>query len=720
MNQVVDETRSARAVAEGWFSAMGKGDIEAALDLLDPDVEFINYTPEPGYNTDMAWIGTYHGRDAAAASFGVFTEACEVRSEQLAQLVVDGNEAMGVVREVSVARNTGIEFRIEFIQRLTVSAGKIVRWQSYTDPSPIIRALRGERDVSEALISAIQSGDSHQVSALVADGSDPSYRDPATGLTVLMMAAGRGDAATVRALIEAGADVLTADRDAGATALHKACQGGSLEVVTALVAAGAFVDAVAPTTGHTALMDALWFKFPEIARYLMDQGAGLNLSTHYGFSLKEHFEYELNVNTVGKDRLLLAGQYLTDRQAANDRLVSEQRLMAAVARGDTDAVRQLIAGGDDVDARAPRLNNFNDGHTPLLVAARDGHIEIARLLLDAGADVNATEPVFGAVPLHKAVYNGHAELTRMIAAEPGVRLDYQGATNGYTPLHDALWHGYEDCGQELISAGARLDLRGHDGKTPLDLACEVFGAGHPLTGRIRARARAMIHQLIFAAPKPGMSVQDFQRYWLEVHAPGYASKIPQIRKYLVDTRLPFDGDEAPPLWSGAAEIWLANDEEQLASMQTPEFLQGARADEPNWAAFWQTLVLDTDPDLLRAGDHPAPADGVKLILLVKRVSGMPLTEFRERSRDQHAKLMLAVPGLRRYLHGYTRDGAYAVGEAALDAAYQLSFDSEAALRQALSSPEYRDATADLLSFVTERYLHRMVMREHWIIGSESD
>jgi uncharacterized protein (TIGR02118 family) len=701
MSQVSDETRPVRAVAEAWFSAMGKGEVESALDLLDPDVEFINYTPVPGYNTDMAWIGTYHGRDAAAASFGVFAEACEVRSEQLAHLVVDGDEAMGVIREVSVARNTGIEFQIEFIQRLTIRGGKIVRWQSYTDPSPIIRALRGNGDVNAALVSAIQSADSGQVSTLLAAGADAGYRDPGTGLTALMMAAGQADPATVRALIQAGADVLTADRGAGATALHKACQGGSLEVVRELVEAGAFVDAVAPTTGHTALMDALWFKFPEIARYLMDQGAGLNLSTHYGFSLKEHFEYELNVNNVGKDRLLLAEQYLKDRQAADDRAVSEQPLMDAVARGDTDAARALIAGGADVDARAPRLNTFNDGHTPLLVAARDGHTEIVRMLLEAGADVNATEPVFGAVPLHKAVYNGHAELTRIIAAQPGVNLDYQGATNGYTPLHDALWHGYEDCSRELVAAGARLNLRGRDGKTPLDLAVEVFGASHPLTERIRART--MIHQLIFAAPKPGMSVADFQRYWLEVHAPRYASKIPQIRKYLVDTRLPFDGDEAPPLWSGAAEIWLANDEEQLASLQTPEFLDGARADEPNWAAFWQTLVLDTDAELLRAGDHPAPADGVKLIMLVKRASGLSLAEFRQHSRDQQARLMLAVPGLRRYLQGYTRDGAYAVGEAPLDAAYQLSFDSPAALEEALRSAEFRDATADLRTFTTERY-----------------
>jgi uncharacterized protein len=338
------------------------------------------------------------------------------------------------------------------------------------------------------LVDATWAAEHETVAELIRSGVDVNQRDPASGLTPLMIAAGKADPELVDLLIAAGADVLTADRKAGATALHKACQGGSLAVVTALVEAGAFVDAVAPTTGHTPLMDALWFKFPEIARYLLDHGAGLNISTHYGFSLKEHFEYEINVNVIGKDRLLLAERYLKERQASDDRQISEQKLMAAVNAGDVAAVRQLIAEGAPVDERYPIVNGFNDAHTPLLVAARDGHTEIARLLLEAGADVNAVEPTFGAVPLHKAVYNGHVELTDMIARWPGVDLNFQGATNGYTPLHDALWHGYAECAQAVIDAGAALDRVGHDGKTPLDLAVEVFGEDDPLTTLIRTKS----------------------------------------------------------------------------------------------------------------------------------------------------------------------------------------------------------------------------------------
>jgi uncharacterized protein (TIGR02118 family) len=223
----------------------------------------------------------------------------------------------------------------------------------------------------------------------------------------------------------------------------------------------------------------------------------------------------------------------------------------------------------------------------------------------------------------------------------------------------------------------------------------------------------MIHQLIFAAPKPGMTEQEFQRYWLEEHAVRYASKIPQIRKYLIDTRIPFEGTDEPPKWSGVAEIWLANEQEQLASLQTDEFLNGARLDEPNWAAFWQTVVLDTDAHELLAGQG-----GVKLIILAKRREGLPLQDFRDRSLGEHAGLTLAVPGLRRYLQCHTRDGAYGIGEAVLDVAYQLWFDDVAAMREAVESPRFKEANEDLLTFVEPRYVHRMAATEHWVIGPE--
>jgi uncharacterized protein (TIGR02118 family) len=229
----------------------------------------------------------------------------------------------------------------------------------------------------------------------------------------------------------------------------------------------------------------------------------------------------------------------------------------------------------------------------------------------------------------------------------------------------------------------------------------------------------VIHQLIFAHPRPGMSEQEFQRYWVEVHAVRYASKIPQIKRYLIDTRIPFGPEPDDPLFSGIAEIWLENEEDQLASLQSKEFLEGARVDEPRWAAFWRTIVLDTSTHVLLEGP-PAARDSsmVKLIGIVKRKPGMPLEEFRRYSLEDHARLDLKLPGLRRYWQCHVRDSSYAIGEAVLDSAAMLWFDDVAALEQALNSPAGMAAAADLPNFIEPKYAHTMVCREHWIIGPE--
>jgi uncharacterized protein (TIGR02118 family) len=231
----------------------------------------------------------------------------------------------------------------------------------------------------------------------------------------------------------------------------------------------------------------------------------------------------------------------------------------------------------------------------------------------------------------------------------------------------------------------------------------------------------MIHQHIFACPKPGMSEEEFQRYWVHEHAVKYAGKIPQIRRYMVCTRVAADNPHRQLPFSGVAEIWLDNEKEQLESLQTPEFLQGARLDEPRWAAFWATLVLDTDAHVLMEGPPLTPdPTWTKLYLLLKRKPGMPLDEFRQYALQSHAPKVLALPGLRRYLQCHVRDSYYALGESRFDAIAQLWFDDTQALQQALDSPCYHDSVAPNWTLFTDpKYLLTLAATEHWIIGPEA-
>ncbi|MEV5433835.1 EthD domain-containing protein [Streptomyces sp. NPDC052701] len=233
----------------------------------------------------------------------------------------------------------------------------------------------------------------------------------------------------------------------------------------------------------------------------------------------------------------------------------------------------------------------------------------------------------------------------------------------------------------------------------------------------------MIHQFILAAPKPGMTAQEFQDYWVNVHAVRYAAKIPQIRKYMVDTVVDVEGNLGTPALphQGIAEIWLANDEEQLASLQSDEFLNGARPDEPNWAAFWMTIVVDATAHEIVPGPPPSrDGDQAKLTVLMKRRPGLDLDDYRKRSLDGYASVVREVPGLRRYLHAHTRDGAYVFGEAAFDSVEQLWFDDVAALQEALRSPYFTEQVKAARDEIADpRYVFSLAVKENWIIGPEA-
>ncbi|MEU7642040.1 nuclear transport factor 2 family protein [Streptomyces sp. NPDC039016] len=136
-------TRTTRETATGWFSALTSGDADRAREYLADDVEWVNYTPVPGYNDRMPWIGTYHGPAQVLDSLKVFLAMVEVGTEELVDLVVEGDLAIGILYEKSVVKETGQSFEVEFVQRLRVRDGRIVDWKSYTDPSSILRAIDG-------------------------------------------------------------------------------------------------------------------------------------------------------------------------------------------------------------------------------------------------------------------------------------------------------------------------------------------------------------------------------------------------------------------------------------------------------------------------------------------------------------------------------------------------------------------------------------------------
>jgi ankyrin repeat protein len=329
-----------------------------------------------------------------------------------------------------------------------------------------------------ALLAAVEANDLPTAIVLIKRGADVNKRGPLP-YTPLMLAAGRGYVQMTNHLLVAGADVHALDSSLGASALHKAAQSGVIDVARLLLKHGAFINLQSATVGHTPLIDAVWAKKPAMVKFLLEQGASITLRGHHGASVWDF---------ISKQPIWTAGftapeneawgreirELLEARQRKDEQDVSIQALMQAVQNNDLAAVKQLIAKGADVNEKSPVLGSGNDGQTPLLVACFLGHTEIVRELVQAGANPRIVDYLLKATPAHKAAYAGRPEALKLLIEQGLVELNAQGPYNGYTAIHDAVWHGHREALKVLLETDARLDLRGLDGRTALDLAI-AFG-----------------------------------------------------------------------------------------------------------------------------------------------------------------------------------------------------------------------------------------------------
>ena len=141
-------------------------------------------------------------------------------------------------------------------------------------------------------------------------------------------------------------------------------------------------------------------------------------------------------------------------------------LYKAAKRGDLNNVITLLGTGAKVNEKERDNNNM----TALHVAAMKGNVDIVRLLLKHGADLNAKDshPERGWTPLHYAVYSGRPDVVALLC-DSGSKIDAKGA-NGGTPLHVAA-AGYLDrvC-KVLMEHGANVYALDAYGNTPVNVA----------------------------------------------------------------------------------------------------------------------------------------------------------------------------------------------------------------------------------------------------------
>ncbi len=169
---------------------------------------------------------------------------------------------------------------------------------------------------------------------------------------------------------------------------------------------------------------------------------------------------------VEKDIAAQYGQTLDEfREAEALQNSRNEALVKAVKLADLQAVQRLIEEGADVNAE-----NKYGYYTPLLAAASDGLVVIAKFLLSNGADVNQQNQI-GRTPLHEVSWNGHVGVAELLLTN-GADVDARDSS-GATPLHQAVANSHVAIIKLLLTKGADLNARDWRGDMPLHRAIRI-------------------------------------------------------------------------------------------------------------------------------------------------------------------------------------------------------------------------------------------------------
>uniref|UniRef100_A0A8C6Q587 Protein phosphatase 1 regulatory subunit n=1 Tax=Nothobranchius furzeri TaxID=105023 RepID=A0A8C6Q587_NOTFU len=259
-----------------------------------------------------------------------------------------------------------------------------------------------DRTVSEARETSAGSGGTRRAKVRFAQGA------------VFMAACSAGDREEVTALLRQGADINHANVD-GLTALHQACIDENAEMVQFLVENGSDVNR-GDNEGWTPLHAAASCGFVQIAKYLIEHSARVGAVNSEG-------ELPLDVATEDAMERLLRAEIKKQGIDVDKARKEEERIMLQ------DAMAMQEGGGT-------LIPHPNTKATALHVAAAKGYIEVLKVLLQCGVDVDSTD------------------------------------TDGWTPLHAAAHWGQKEACNLFVEHMCDMCAVNNVGQTPLDVADE--------------------------------------------------------------------------------------------------------------------------------------------------------------------------------------------------------------------------------------------------------
>jgi ankyrin repeat protein len=328
----------------------------------------------------------------------------------------------------------------------------------------LLPALASAAD--DPLVRAAAAGDGAAIRALLKQGHDVNATGP-DGATALHWAVRADDLATVDALIRAGAKVGAANA-LGVQPIYVAAQNGNAAVLQRLLDAKADVNTT-DAAGDTLLMAAVRAESIEAVRLLLARGANVNAADPD--VRQTALMWATRVNSAEIMRALLTAGATVDTAT---RASAKPAARPPGAGGGSHGVG-IVRGGVPPQGEQPPANG---GLTPLLFAARDGLLDAAKLLVEAGANLNTPEPN-GITPLLMAITNGQLPVAQWLV-ERGA--DVRAADwYGRTPI----WATVEIRNLDLRSNATNPADNGVDREAALKLLAALIDKGADVNARVK-------------------------------------------------------------------------------------------------------------------------------------------------------------------------------------------------------------------------------------------
>ncbi|XP_077979567.1 transient receptor potential cation channel subfamily A member 1-like [Glandiceps talaboti] len=314
-------------------------------------------------------------------------------------------------------------------------------------------------DENVTLWQAVRLGKLHKVTQYVLE-SFPLDKKDEQGMAALHYAAFSDQSEIARLLLENGASVDSLIKQYKMTPLHVAAKNNSTNIAKVLIRFGSNIYAK-DTKGATPLHIAGkhgWEKIVEIL--LACQDANINVQDNDNLT---PLHQAARSGSAGVCKLLVEHGADIRCKDIND----STPLMKAASGGHTDVMSILLEAAmkRNIAIKEYIEDADNEGSTAIHLAVGNSHLKATKLCLDHGVDVDIAKSCNAYTPLQLAAVYGHTDIANLLI-QRGAQINARDSEH-MTPLHRASLYNQVEMMKFLLSKGACLDARDSEHFTPL-------------------------------------------------------------------------------------------------------------------------------------------------------------------------------------------------------------------------------------------------------------